>query len=64
MITKEEVKNEIDNIPDNLMEDIYNYIKKHFHHSKNTSRRIHTYKLNGQFDDMNIREKAYGKNTS
>ena len=59
MVTKEIIKNEIDRIPDNLLEDIYSYIQTTVHQVKSQKRNIHTYKLNGLFDDTDIRAKAY-----
>lgn len=56
MITKDEVKQEIDNIPEYLLADILTYIEN----IKNkTNRKIQTYKLKGQFDNLDLREKAY-----
>ena len=58
MVTKERIKREIDRMPNDLLEKVYKYINSI--KTKNTSKKkFHTYKLNGQFDDVNIREKAY-----
>ena len=57
MLTKQTVKKEIDKIPDCLLEDILQFLtalKK-----KNPKKKIHTFKLKGQFDKMNIRDRAY-----
>lgn len=59
MITKEKVKKEIDRIPDNLLEDIYSYIQYSMGQTKKSVRSIHTYKLAGQFDEIDIRANAY-----
>ena len=59
MVTKEKVKNEIDRIPDNLLEDIYSYIQNSLSRVKRQERSIHTYKLKGKFDEIDIRAKAY-----
>ncbi len=58
MITKEEVKHEIDNVPEYLLEDILKYISNIQKKAK-VKRKIHTYKLKGQFDNLDIRAKAY-----
>ena len=58
MITKEKVKEEIDGMSKDLVEKVYQYI--HLIKSKNIEKKkIHTFKLKGNFDDVNIREKAY-----
>ena len=58
MINKDCLKNEIDRMPDELVEKVYAYltsIKK----NKDPEKRIHSFKLNDAFDQMNIRENAY-----
>lgn len=59
MITKEKVKKEIDRIPDHLLEDVYAYIQNSMGNTKKSARNIHAYKLNGQFDKIDIRANAY-----
>ena len=58
MTTKEKVKKEIDKMPEDLLEQVYEFIDsiKSKRHKKT---RIHTFKLKGTFDNLNIREKAY-----
>lgn len=56
MTTKEKVKKEIDKIPNDLLEKVYKYINSL--RTKTTKKKIHTFNLNGQLDDVNIREKA------
>jgi len=58
MITKEQVKQEIDKIPDSLLEDVLKFISN-IKGKKTSKRKLHTYKLKGQFDNLNIRAKAY-----
>ena len=58
MITKEEVKHEIDDVPEYLLEDILKYISNIKNKGK-VNRKVHTYKLKGQFDNLDIRAKAY-----
>ncbi len=58
MTTKEKVKREIDKLPDESLEKVYKYI-----HSLRTQpvrkKKIHTFNLKGQLDNVNIRERAY-----
>ncbi len=58
MITKARIKRKIDKMPNEFLDKVYNYINN-LTSSKKGIRKIHTYKLKGQFDDVNIREKAY-----
>ena len=58
MITKAHIKRKIDRMPNEFLDKVYNYINN-ITSSKKGMRKIHTYKLKGQFDDVNIREKAY-----
>ncbi len=58
MITKARIKRKIDRMPNEFLDKVYNYINN-LTSSKKGMRKIHTYKLKGQFDDVNIREKAY-----
>lgn len=58
MITKSRIKREIDRMPDDLLEKVYEYINRLTTTKKNT-RKFPTYKLKGQFDNINIRERAY-----
>lgn len=58
MITKERVKQEIDKIPDDLLEDVLKFIST-IKNKKIVKRRLHTYKLKGKFDNLNVRAEAY-----
>ncbi|MBI1939500.1 MAG: hypothetical protein HYS25_15430 [Ignavibacteriales bacterium] len=58
MITKEKIKREIDRMPNELLEKVYKYINS-LTVQKPVKKKLHTYKLKGQFDDINVREKAY-----
>jgi hypothetical protein len=57
MITREKVKKETDKMPNDLLEKVYKYINSL--RAKTIKKKIHTFNLNGQLDDVNIREKAY-----
>ena len=58
MTTKEKVKREIDQMPNDALEKVYKYIsslrKKTVHQKK-----VRTFNLKGQLDDVNIRKRAY-----
>ncbi|MBI9039221.1 MAG: hypothetical protein JEY97_13890 [Bacteroidales bacterium] len=58
MVTKEKIKKEIDNLSEEFLEDILKYLKnlKNSQKTKKNIRRVH---LKGQFDNINIRQKAY-----
>jgi len=58
MVTKEKLKKEIDKLPQNLLGQVYQFINS-MKEKKRTKNRIRAFKLKGQFDDINIREKAY-----
>ena len=57
MVTKERIKREIDRMPNDLLEKVYKYINGLT--SGKMKSRFPTYKLKGQFDNINAREKAY-----
>jgi hypothetical protein len=59
MINKEEIKAIIDRLPDEMLEDVYNYIMQIQRRLKKVHKLPPTYNLNGQFDDVDIRTKAY-----
>ena len=58
MTTKEKVKKEIDKMPNDLLEKVYKYINSLRTKTIHT-KKIHTYNLKGQLDNVNIRERAY-----
>ncbi|MGM0453817.1 MAG: hypothetical protein ACQERN_11690 [Thermodesulfobacteriota bacterium] len=58
MSDKNQVKKEIDEMPDEWVEKVHSFIaalKKQNRHRK----ALHTFKLGGAFDHKHIREKAY-----
>ena len=58
MTIKDKVKKEIDKMPEDTLKQVYIFIKS-IKFKKNHKKEIHTFKLSGQFDNVNIREKAY-----
>lgn len=58
MVTKENLKKEIDKLPQDLLKQVYQFL--HSMKGKTGKKnRIRSFKLKGQFDDINIRENAY-----
>ena len=57
MTTKEELKEEIDCLPSNLLKDVHQFISS-IKKEKET-KGIHSFKLKGQFDKIDIRKEAY-----
>lgn len=58
MVTKERIKREIDRMPNDLLDKVHKYINE-LTSRKTTKKKFHTYKLKGQFDNINARERAY-----
>lgn len=58
MKIKEKIKKEIDKMPEDLLNQVYIYINS-IKSVKNKKSAIHTFRLHGKFDNVNIREKAY-----
>jgi hypothetical protein len=58
MTTKEKIQKEIEKMPDDLLETVFSFIHN-IKTKKADFRKIHTFKLSGKFDDMNIRAHAY-----
>ncbi len=57
MTTKEKLKEEIDCLPSNLVEEVYQFISSIKMEKK--TKRFHSFKLKGQFDKIDIRKEAY-----
>lgn len=58
MTTKEKIKRQIDNMPEDLLEQVDKFIRSLKRRTK-SKKFIKTYKLKGRFDNINIRERAY-----
>ena len=58
MTTKEKVLKEIDKMPDDSLEKVYKYINS-LKTKTSDKKKLHTFNLKGQLDNVNIREKAY-----
>ena len=58
MTTKERVKREIDKMPNDLIEKVYKYINS-LEGKKAGEKKIRTFNLKGQLDNLNVRERAY-----
>jgi ABC-type phosphate/phosphonate transport system substrate-binding protein len=58
MTTRDKLKKEIDKLPDDLVNKVYQFINNLRPQDKKPVK-LQTYKLKGQLDDVNVREKAY-----
>lgn len=58
MTTKEKVKREIDKMPNELLEKVYKYINS-LRTKTIIRKKIHTFSLKGQLDNVNIRKRTY-----
>ena len=58
MVAKERIKRKIDYMPNDLLEKVYKYINE-LAGRNTTKKKFRTYKLKGQFDNINVRERAY-----
>ena len=45
-------------MPDDVMQEVYEFIHN-IKTTKTRKRKLHTYKLKGKFDNVNVRESAY-----
>ena len=58
MTTKEKINKNLDDLPDNLVEQVHQFIKSIKPRNSNKNK-IRSFRLKGQFDGMNIRHQAY-----
>ena len=58
MEIKEKIKREIDHMPDELLYEVQKYLTT-IRKRKNLKRKIRKLHLKGQYDNTNIRKKAY-----
>ena len=58
MTTKEKIKMNIDELPEDLLERVYEYIQS-LRPKKPNKKQVRTFKLKGQFDKLDIRRNAY-----
>jgi hypothetical protein len=58
MTTKEKIKKRIDLLPDELLDRVQTYLDSIKPQLKN-KRKIYTLHLKGQYDNINVRQKAY-----
>lgn len=58
MTTKDRVKRKIDKMPDYLLKKVYKYMNSLGTRTPR-KKRVHTFNLKGQLDDVNIRDRAY-----
>ena len=58
MITKEELKKEVDKLPENMLEEVYSLLKRITRQQKE-SKQLTTRNFNGKLDHTDIRKAAY-----
>jgi len=58
MTTKEKIIKRIDLLPDELLEEVQTYLDS-IKPQQKKKRKIYTLHLKGQYDNINIRQKAY-----
>jgi len=58
MTIKEKIKDEIDSLPSDLLEDVYRFIYS-LKQKKKSTRELHSFQLKGQFDELDVRKEAY-----
>lgn len=58
MKIKEKLKKEIDKMPEELLYEVQNYLNT-INKRRNFKRKIRKLHLKGQYDNVNIRQKAY-----
>ncbi len=58
MTIKEKIKEEIDLLPDELLDQVQEYLNS-IKVSRIKREKTHTLHLKGQYDSMNLRQKAY-----
>jgi len=62
MVTKTLLKKEIDKLPKSMLEKAYKLLNS-IRSTKPAKKRAKKFKLGGKFDDVNVREYAYRKNS-
>ncbi len=58
MTIKENIEKEIDLLPDELLDQVQNYLDN-IKVTRIKRKKIHTLHLKGQYDNINLRQKAY-----
>lgn len=58
MNTKEKLKKKIDKLPNSMLDKVSNYIDS-LKSLETKEKKKRTFHLNGRFDNVNVREKAY-----
>ena len=58
MTTKEIIERNLNDLPEELLKQVYEFIKS-ISAKKSKKRNVRSYKLSGQFDNENIRQRAY-----
>lgn len=59
MSTRDQIKNEIDKLPDEALQEVQTFLRFLKTKSPMEKRKRLVFKLNGRFDDLDIRREAY-----
>ena len=59
MITKEELKKEVDKLPESLLDEVYNLLKMALQRKKGEKKQLTARNFHGTLDHTNIRRAAY-----
>ncbi len=58
MTTKEKIKKDLDELPNELLEQVQQFIES-VRRGNSNRKEVRSFKLGGQFDELNIRQRAY-----
>ncbi|MFY8037845.1 MAG: hypothetical protein ACOVMQ_11790 [Cyclobacteriaceae bacterium] len=59
MITKEEIKKEVDKLPDNLLDEVYKLLRSLSTEQSSVPKQWTERDFNGKFDQLDVRSSAY-----
>ena len=59
MISKEELKKEVDRLPENLLDEVYAFLQEVTEQKSKTDRKITKRDFRGKLDSTDIRKSAY-----
>lgn len=59
MISKEELKREVDKLPENLLEEVYTLLKRFVRQEPRNHKKLTIRDFKGSLDDKNARDAAY-----
>lgn len=59
MITRDSIKSEIDNLPEEALQEVQTFLRQWHAKPPARKRKRPAFKLNGQFDNLDLRREAY-----